>query len=509
MPVGATGMSLSDAISGYTAGLSGNADKEVKGLEQAKDTYEDRIKSADTEEKGLDPSALKPPALSPPPQPQATQPIQVWGSAAMWMAALGGILTRQPFTNSLKAAGAVMNSYKQADASAAQQAYDSWKTETENATKMAQFSIDAYKTALSKIDSDKKQAASDFTTTAKALGDENAAYVATHYGIDAAVRYVDSMQAHVDRMKEAQPKIDLENEQLQLGTKLLTAGRALQAAQKTGDPAKIKQATEAFQAAQNDSQNFNKATGKGGAAAAGGDFTPKMGQLMAALASEGVSLPAGMRSKAQQVQLYQGILDKYPDKSADEIADLVKKGQIEFGAQKKETQTAAGVAGKVEVAQNEISQFIPLVREASALVPRGNFVPINRLLQTADANISDPNLKALKIYLNSLMNGYDMLAARGGSDVAKREEAHGLLTAADSPEALEVGLKAFQKEADAAHRAAVEATRVPELAQGSGQFNPDASWPSAKGVKNGTPLHEGGKGGPVVARAKDGQWIAP
>lgn len=192
-------------------------------------------------------------------------------------------------------------------------------------------------------------------------------------------------------------------------------------------------------------------------------FTPDEGNLMGALAERGVSLPAGMRSKAQQKTLYQGILARNPGKSPDDIADLIKKGQIELGAQKKETQTAAGVAGKVEVAQNEMEEFIPLVREAAEKVPRGNFIPVSRLLQMADTSISDPNLKVLKGRINALMNAYDMLAARGGSDVGKRQEAHALLTSADGPEALNAQLDSFALEGAAAHRAAVKATKVPEL----------------------------------------------
>jgi len=172
-------------------------------------------------------------------------------------------------------------------------------------------------------------------------------------------------------------------------------------------------------------------------------FSPDMGGLMAALAERGVSLPTGFRSKQQQAALYQGLLERNPGKSADEIAEGIAKGQIEFGAQKKETQTAAGVAGKVEVAQNELEEFIPLVREASTKVPRGSFVPINKLLQAGEASISDPNLKALRIRINSVLNAYDMLAARGGTDKDKRAEVRNLITSADSPAALEAGLKSF------------------------------------------------------------------
>lgn len=215
---------------------------------------------------------------------------------------------------------------------------------------------------------------------------------------------------------------------------------------------------------------------------AGSGFSDKSSALMGALADRGVSLPAGFRSKAQQQAMLSGILERHPNDTVDQIADRIKTGQIEFGAEKKETTTAAGVVGKVEVAQNEISEFAPLVREASAAVPRGKFVPLTKLTQMADSQISDPNLKALKIRVNSLLNAYDMLAARGGTDKDKRAEVRGLITSSDSPEALEAGLKSFELEAAAAHRAAVKATRVPELAEPDQGANPEKKAAKAPAV---------------------------
>ena len=192
-----------------------------------------------------------------------------------------------------------------------------------------------------------------------------------------------------------------------------------------------------------------------------GSFGGKVAELMAALAEKGVSLPAGLRSKQQQRALYEGLIARNPDKSVDEIADLVKAGKIEMGAETKETQTAAAVAGRVSVAQNEIKEFAPLIRQASTAVPRGQFVPITKLMQMGDTQLSDPNLKRLKIAVNSLLNAYDLLAARGGTDKDKRAAAHALITSADSPEALEAGLQQFELEAQAAGRAASEAMKPP------------------------------------------------
>lgn len=196
---------------------------------------------------------------------------------------------------------------------------------------------------------------------------------------------------------------------------------------------------------------------------AGGGFTDEMGALMAALAERGVSLPTGFRSKAQQAELYKGLLARNQGKSPDEIADGIAKGQIEFGAQKKETQVAAGMAGKIEVATNELEGNIPYALELSAKVPRGKFVPWNKLKQAGMAQISDPDLKSLKAVLTTISNNYDVISARGGTDMAKREHTRQLFDSADSPEALKAVLGVMQREATIAHSAAVKATKAPEL----------------------------------------------
>lgn len=220
----------------------------------------------------------------------------------------------------------------------------------------------------------------------------------------------------------------------------------------------------------------------GGAAKIGGggsgaSFTPEMGALMAATAEQGVSLPTGFRSKDQQIQLYKGLLDRNPDKTPDEIAKMLKTGQIEFGAQKKETQTAAGIAGKVEVAANELSRFVPLVRSASADLKRSNIKSLNQLVQTADSQLSDPKLKTLKGYIVGTLNAYDVLGSRGGTDAEKRAENRQQLLSAEGDGAINAALDVMLKEADIAHQSSVEATRVPEL------DNPDKKQGATGGAK--------------------------
>jgi hypothetical protein len=410
--------SLSDAISGnianYQAGLKEQSAKTVAGEDEAKKVYEEKIAAANKEEAALDPGALKPPDLKPPPQPEATQPIQVWGSAAMWVAALGGLLTKRPLVNSLNAAGAVMKAYRDQDAAAAQQAYEVWKTETENAVKMAQFSIDAYKTALGKIDTDKKEAAAEFTATAKALGDENAAYVATHYGIDAAVRYVDAMQSHVDRMAAAQPGIDQKNAQLQLGLKVVEAGKQLRDAQQSGDPQKVAAAQAAFAAAQQEAQGFNTGMGK----STGGSFR---------------SLPAMVANKYAQ---------EHPDATAQDMEDFASQ----YGEKTKAARDfGTGAQGNVVRSLNVSVSHLETLRELGRALDNGNVTAINAAKQRFAEEFGVPaptNFDTAKsIVADEVAKG----VIGGQSAQSDRETLAAALRRSGGPQVIDGAIATFQK----------------------------------------------------------------
>src|SRR5437899_12107466 len=78
-----------------------------------------------------------------------------------------------------------------------------------------------------------------------------------------------------------------------------------------------------------------------------------------------------------------------------------------------------------------------------------------------EASFSDPNLAEFRMYMTSLSNAYDMLAARGGTDVEKRAESRKNFDTAASPGALERVLQAVMKEARASGRAAEAALKPP------------------------------------------------
>ena len=205
-------------------------------------------------------------------------------------------------------------------------------------------------------------------------------------------------------------------------------------------------------------EDWKKATGA--QKAPSGFDDPKVQDLQAAISAAGFSLPAGFRSKEQQLSLMKGLLRKYDGLAPDDIAHLLASNAIDYKSITKATQTAATIVGKVEVANNELQAFVPIARDASALVDRGSFVPWNKLKQMGESNISDPNLKRLYVATQSILNAYDMIAARGGTDQAKREHNRAILSTADSPEAFSAALDMIQIEGQAAGKAARDSTKA-------------------------------------------------
>lgn len=216
-----------------------------------------------------------------------------------------------------------------------------------------------------------------------------------------------------------------------------------------------------------------------------GTFTATSGDLLASLSAKGISLPAGMRSKEQQIATLNGLIRKYPNMSPDEIADNIGNGQINFGSDKKAATVAAGQEGKVSTAVNELSTFGDQALAASAKVPRGNFVPATALMQMADSSISDPNLLTLKLKLNALNNAYNVLSARGGTDAVSRAHVQQLFSAATGPEGVEALVKGLKEEGAGAKSAARDASHVGTTAS-NGPAVPVKSDADYAALKSGT-----------------------
>src|ERR1700733_2773006 len=159
-----------------------------------------------------------------------------------------------------------------------------------------------------------------------------------------------------------------------------------------------------------------------------GSFGGQIGDLMGALAERGVSVPAGMRSKAQQQALFQGLLSRNPGKSPDEIADMVKSGQLSLGAEK----TEASVLGRREAAilpvEKSITKpggFLDQAEKAVNAVDFPTLKAAGEFSNWGKEKESGPKLSAYKAAVAELRAEYSIVLSKGGqvTDAARHESA--------------------------------------------------------------------------------------
>lgn len=204
-----------------------------------------------------------------------------------------------------------------------------------------------------------------------------------------------------------------------------------------------------------ETERHNRATEALGAKKAGAtQYSDDERDLLAALAVRNVNLPAGMRSQGQIKATIDGLLAKNQGKSPEQIADDIVSGKLKLTAETSGARIAGSQIGKVALSANELDTFGDQVLSASDAVPRGSFVPWNKLQNLARGEVSSPQLLNFQAKMQALENAYDQLAARSGTDVEKRERIHRLFNEANSPQAVRTLVQAVKQEAAAARNAA-------------------------------------------------------
>jgi hypothetical protein len=208
---------------------------------------------------------------------------------------------------------------------------------------------------------------------------------------------------------------------------------------------------------------------RGGGAAGGGGAAPLSGNatdLIIDRIKNGESVGDATKGLGplakRQVVNRMGELAGQTDENGDPLidAEMLFNARIEAGALKKATETAGTQAGRLKIAEKELDQFAAPALAASAKVPRGSFVPLNKLNQTIDSAISDPNLREFKMWANSLSNTYDQIAGRGGTDVEKRAEVRDLLSTAPDAESFKRVIDVMRQELKGAEIATAEAMQA-------------------------------------------------
>jgi hypothetical protein len=103
------------------------------------------------------------------PQPTATPANVQWGSLAMAIAALGGLLTKTPVATAANAMAGVLNAYHQGDLEKSKEEYQRWKDAHDAAGKMLDLELKSYDAAIKKMESAPREAVAELTAQTHAF----------------------------------------------------------------------------------------------------------------------------------------------------------------------------------------------------------------------------------------------------------------------------------------------------------------------------------------------------
>lgn len=161
------------------------------------------------------------------------------------------------------------------------------------------------------------------------------------------------------------------------------------------------------------------------------------------------NLGRGAQGSKNIVALREAVMRKAKERgfTGKQLANMT----AEFEGQKALQRALGTRTATAEMAVTEFQQLAPIVLQASADVPRGDFVPLNRAILAGKANLSDPAVRRLNAAINTTVNVYARaISPTGQVTVSDKEHARELLRAADSPEALAEIVDLMMLEAQAA-----------------------------------------------------------
>lgn len=111
-------------------------------------------------------------------------------------------------------------------------------------------------------------------------------------------------------------------------------------------------------------------------------------------------------------------------------------------------------AANISLAANEANNMIPIALDASAKVPRGEWMPWNKMVQAYQTGTSSPELARFVAATNSLVNSYVRAVSPSGVPTdSMREHAYSMLNSAQSPQAYQAVTSIMQDEMNAAMKA--------------------------------------------------------
>jgi len=180
-------------------------------------------------------------------------------------------------------------------------------------------------------------------------------------------------------------------------------------------------------------------------------------------------LGTGIAQQQVRARLQQKIADKGKELGI-EPKDVMGR-QAEFEGQKASQRTLGQLEARTVSPAIEAQQMGDYAVTLGKDLPRGKFVPLNQLLQTAEANISDSRLLKFKAATTSFINQYARaITPVGATTDFARKKAFDMLSTATSQKAFEDVVSVMNREMEIAQKAPVQAgKKIGEAYTGRGE----------------------------------------
>ena len=397
-----------------------------------------------------------------PPKQDIGQRMQDWLLPIVALSSIAGAFSRQHATTALNAFAAGMQGLKEGNLTLYDQKVKEWKAANERLLANNEAAMKEYNAAWTNRKNNIDQKMNEIQLIASKYQDR--------LTYEAAAQKNFTLVAQLLQKQEMlQEKLQVEYEKLKVANDASnTKMEALRSKMESADPFAMAERLESIKdpAEKERAMNMIKAlhpqgamvmAGEGGQAAGlfGPDTIKQMvDRRLAGDKSVLQNVGRGTQGAMNVVEFNKALAAEMQARGMSG-QDLAKIDQQYVGGTAFQ-RAAGGQAARVEVASNEVEQVLPQAIEASKTVPRGKFVPINRLMQDWQKGTSDPAYNDFIMANFSLINAYTRaMNPQGVPRIAERleQKAEGILNTATSQQAYEVQARRLWKEVQASKNA--------------------------------------------------------
>lgn len=418
------------------------------------------------------------------PVQQFRNPAQVFGNAGTVLAVMASLFTRHPMVTALNAGAAAMNAFHQGDTERLKLEHKNWESALQTALDQNQMEMDKYKTAIEDRNMSVADRMAEIEGVAAANKDEQMIAALRAGNMSAAFDLIKARQASAEQLYgilQQSRQMGMEAERLKMEQDRVAEQHRHNLAVEGGTGAVLDEDTVNMVA-----QQYIK-TGS----------MPPLGYG-----------PAGAAARRQ-------VLKKAGEMVAQTGGD-VATNKAEFGSEAASLKQLQNYVNRVDASQNVFLKNLNQVDKYSEAGIAGETPIFNKWIQAGRRATGDADVAAFDAAIKTAAREYARIMSGPTSNaqltVSAQANADEMLSSAMNADQLQAVITVMKQDVENSKQAAQEQLQqIRDSIGGIGQGGPtnftvpDGA-PDAAGQPDGAALQMDGK---VIAKAKDGKWVAP